>query len=599
MGAEMKWDLETLIKREEFPHFLHKVKTGIQDFEELVGNWQVSSGPEDGLRLHEALEAGSASQQTAREASAYISCLMAQDTTDTEAAGWQVQHLQSVAALLNAFNLLDQKLAEMEDGFFQELIQSEPLNQLRFILNERREKAKEKLSAEEEALITQLSLDGYEGWGQMYNTIVSTIKIPYEENGTVKELSAGQAQNLFSHPDRAVRERVFAAWEKAWSEKRELLARTLNHLAGFRLSVYEKRGWDHVLKEPLEYNRMEEATLDNMWKAISDQKGKLVQYMKRKAELLEIRKLGWADVDAPLAVGPSDTSAMSFQEGADFIVRQFEKFGPKLAAFAKKAFEERWIEAEDRPNKRPGGFCTGFPLSGQSRIFMTYSGTPSNVSTLAHELGHAYHSYVLQDIHPLNRGYAMNVAETASTFAEMIVADASVKEADSESEKLLLLDDKVQRSVALLMNIHARFLFETRFYEERKAGYVTADRLSTLMEEAQKEAFQDALADYHPTFWASKLHFYITGVPFYNFPYTFGYLFSLGIYAKAEEAGGNFEEKYISLLSDTGSMKVEDLAMKHLEADLTKEAFWSDAVGICVRDIEEFLEVTDPLVRKA
>ena len=191
-------------------------------------------------------------------------------------------------------------------------------------------------------------------------------------------------------------------------------------------------------------------------------------------------------------------------------------------------------------------------------------------------------------VRQLNRAYAMNVAETASTFAEMIVADAALKQAETKDEKLFLLEDKIQRSVAMFMNIHARFLFETRFYEERKQGVVPAEKLNELMEAAQKEAFCDSLGEYHPHFWASKLHFHITGVPFYNFPYTFGYLFSLGIYARALREKADFEEKYIALLCDTASMTVEDLAMKHLGADLTERSFWEDAVRLAVQDVQEF-----------
>ena len=185
----------------------------------------------------------------------------------------------------------------------------------------------------------------------------------------------------------------------------------------------------------------------------------------------------------------------------------------------------------------------------------------------------------------------MNVAETASTFAEMIVADASVESAQNKKEKMALLEDKIQRSIAFFMNIHARFLFETRFYEVRKNGMVSVDRLNELMIEAQKEAYCDAIKDYNPNFWASKLHFHITGVPFYNFPYTFGYLFSLGIYAHAKEKGGSFEDDYIDLLRDTGRMKVEDLAMKHLDVDLTKSDFWESAIQLCVNDVEEFISL--------
>ncbi len=262
-----------------------------------------------------------------------------------------------------------------------------------------------------------------------------------------------------------------------------------------------------------------------------------------------------------------------------------------MADFAKMTFEKRWIEAEDRAGKRPGGFCTSFPDSQQTRVFMTYSGTSSNISTLAHELGHAYHQHVMNDIHGMNQRYAMNVAETASTFAEMIVADATVKSAKDKQERLELLEDKLQRSIAFFMNFHARFLFETRFYEERKQGMVSVNRLNELMIEAQKEAYCEALSEYDPNFWSSKLHFHITGTPFYNFPYSFGYLFSLGIYAHATKSDKSFEDDYIALLRDTGRMNVEDLAMKHLNVDLTKPDFWEDAIALCVKDVEEFVSL--------
>jgi oligoendopeptidase F len=227
---------------------------------------------------------------------------------------------------------------------------------------------------------------------------------------------------------------------------------------------------------------------------------------------------------------------------------------------------------------------------------MTYIGTTSNVSTLAHELGHAYHSYLLDDQPVFNQNYAMNVAETASTFAEVIVSDAQVKAAGNAEEKLALLETKIQNSVAFFMNIHARFLFETRFYEKRKEGLVNAEELSELMVEAQKEAFCGVLSDYHPHFWASKLHFYITDVPFYNFPYTVGYMFSTGLYRLALQEGASFADKYDSLLQDTGVMTLEDLVLKHLGVDLTKPDFWQGATDLIVADINEFLEMTEQLV---
>ncbi|MGE7879495.1 M3 family oligoendopeptidase [Peribacillus muralis] len=596
MGYSLTWDLDIFFKggssSGEFLLFLDEIKEEVQELDQLVSI--ISPEENDESQFIKAFDLLKNTQMKSKQASAFIGCLEAQNAQDKKAGQLRIEQMKVVASLKMVMSKLDEKLILLDGAFLQSMLGKEPLNELEFVVNERRERAKDKLSVKEEALITQLSIDGFEGWSQMYNTIVGSMSIPYKG----EMLSVGQAANKFSEPDQKARKELFAAWEQAWEEKSELFARTLNHLAGFRLSVNEKRGWEDILKEPLEIGRMKKATLESMWNVIADHKEPLVRFLQRKAELLDLDKLSWADLDAPLAV-TAESKVMEYQEGADFIVQQFSKFGAELASFTRKAFEDSWIEAEDRPGKRPGGFCTGFPLHKQSRIFMTYSGTPSNVSTLAHELGHAFHSYALRDIHPLNCSYAMNVAETASTFAEMVVSDAAVKEAGSEEERLVQLEDKIQRSVALLMNIHARFLFETRFYDERKQGYVSAERLNELMLDAQKEAYGDALSDYHPTFWASKLHFYITGVPFYNFPYTFGYLFSLGIYANALKEPVGFEEKYIALLKDTGSMKVEDLAMKHLGVDLTTRDFWEEAVQTCMKDVEEFMRLTDPLVKKA
>ncbi|NUH82207.1 M3 family oligoendopeptidase [Bacillus firmus] len=587
------WDLDVFFKdgsdSAEFKQHLQETRKHIDSFSNLIHNWEPSNSAADADEISKIIELFQQTARKVRQAGAFVSCLQAQNTEDKKAKDLRGATTELSAGFQNALTVFDQKLASLDHGAWEQVINDQSLNELSFVLSERREKASEKLSQEEETVINALAVDGYHGWGQMYDVIVGNIKIPCTENGEIKQLSVGQAANKFSSPDRKLRKEVFDNWEKSWNSQSDYLSKTLNHLAGFRLNVYKLRGWNDFLKEPLDLNRMNKETLETMWEVISRNKAPLVQYLERKAKLLGLEKLSWYDLDAPLSA--SETK-LSYQEGAEFILEQFAQFGEEMTSFSKKAFEEKWIEAEDRPGKAPGGFHTYFPEDSQSRIFMTYSGTPSNVSTLAHELGHGFHTYAMRDLHLLNRNYAMNVAETASTFAEMIVSDAAVKKAGSEEEKLALLEDKVQRSVALLMNIHARFLFETRFYEERKQGNVSAERLNDIMAAAQKEAYGDALDEYHPSFWASKLHFFITGVPFYNFPYTFGYLFSLGIYAQALKEGKGYEEKYIALLKDTASMTVEDLAMKHLNADLTKPEFWESAVQLCMDDVEEFLALT-------
>lgn len=588
------WDLDVFFEggssSGDFAVHIDQTKQQIDEFIALTEGWQPSSAEQDQQTLLNLIGKFEGTTKKLRQAGAFVSCLEAQNMADSKANELRAAVTVLSAGFQNALTDFDEKLAGFSDEDWKQLLQADGLSELEFVLTERRERAAEKLSKQEESLINALGIDGYHSWGQMYDVIVGKIRIPFSDKGQEQLLSVGQAANKFSSPERSVRKNVFKEWENAWDKEQDYLAKTLNHLAGFRLNVYKMRGWDDVLKEPLEINRMKKETLDAMWGVISKNKQPLVKFLNRKASLLGLEKLSWYDLDAPL--GSTETK-VPYQEGAEFILDHFSKFGGEMTSFSKMAFENKWIEAEDRPGKRPGGFHTYFPESSQSRIFMTYSGTPSNVSTLAHELGHGFHTYAMKDLHPLNRNYSMNVAETASTFAEMIVADAAVKNAATEEEKLALLEDKIQRSVALLMNIHARFLFETSFYNERKNGMVSGRRLNELMLNAQKEAYANALDEYHPSFWSSKLHFYITGVPFYNFPYTFGYLFSLGIYANALEEGKGYEEKYISLLKDTASMTVEDLAMKHLNADLTKPDFWEKAVKLCMDDVEEFLNLTE------
>ncbi|MFF2481792.1 M3 family oligoendopeptidase [Paenibacillus sp. NPDC058071] len=526
-----------------------------------------------------------------RQSESFAACLLAQNMKDTPANGLNDRVKTIFAKYFGVMTRFDNELRQIADADWTKLLQSQEASVVAFTLAERREQAKEKLSPELEELAGDLAVDGYHGWGELYNLIVSNAKFTDTgKDGEQRVLSAGQMFNKLSDGDRSVRQAAFREWEREWGEHAELCADALNRIAGFRLKLYEKRGWDSALKEPLQINRMSEATLQAMWTAIEEGKPLLVRYLERKAQLLGIEKLDWHDIGAPLGASSGTTS---YDEAASLIVKQFAKFNPDFASFTEMAFKEGWIEAEDRAGKRPGGFCIPFSKDRQTRIFMTYSGTKDNVSTLAHELGHAYHQYVLDDLPAFCQEYAMNVAETASTFAELIVSDAAVQAAADPEEKLSLLDLKIQSTVAFFMNIHTRFLFETRFYEKRRQGKVTVEELNELMETAQREAHHGALGQAHPLFWASKLHFYLTDVPFYNFPYTFGYLFSAGIYAKAQQEGPAFAERYVELLRDTGRMTVEDLALKHLGVKLDEPEFWRDAVALTHKDIELFLSLTE------
>ncbi|GGF60790.1 oligoendopeptidase [Paenibacillus albidus] len=592
----LTWDLESIYpggsSSPELASFLKKLEGDIESLQQLVKTSVPPVQAEASAELDKVIELLQSCTGRLVQAYEFATCLGAQNQQDKEAVRVASKVMGLRARFEGISSQFDNVLRQTSDEVWAGWMERPGIAPLQFVLSERRNLAREKMSPELESLALELAVDGYHGWSEHYETIVGSIQIPFEDEEGSKLLSVGQAFNKLDDSDPNVRKAMFRKWEEAWGGAAEYCADTLNHLAGFRLKLYAGRGWEDVLKEPLSLNRMSHDTLNVMWDVINQSKPALVSYLKRKAKLLGVDSLSWVDVGAPLG---ESTEKIPYEQAAADIVNQFRKFSPKLAEFSEQAFDSNWIEVEDRPGKRPGGFCVSFPESKESRIFMTYSGTASSVSTLAHELGHAYHSYLLDDQPFFNQNYAMNVAETASTFAEVIVSDAQVKAAGSAEEKIALLETKIQNSVAFFMNIHARFLFETRFYEKRKEGLVNAEELSELMEEAQKEAFCGVLSEYHPHFWASKLHFYSTDVPFYNFPYTVGYMFSTGLYRLALQEGASFADKYDDLLRDTGVMTLEDLVSKHLNVDLTQPDFWQGAADLIVEDINEFLSMTEHL----
>lgn len=599
MTYSLNWDLDSIFSGgSDSPALnerLEQLEKQITTYYQSVNQWDHSVSTNDELttliKQQETITEGFS------QCNSYITALLSANVKDTQAKLLSGKLYALLPRWQSADTILSKKFAEISDNNWQTLLQTDEFSLIAFRMNEIRRDGHRLLSEAEENIINTLSLDGLNAWSSHYDTIVGTIVIPFEENGKVTDLSAGQAFNkMMGDPDPLVREKLFIAWEKAWQEKTSLLSDTLNHLDGFRLSTYKLHGMNDYLQKPLEYNRLKKETLDVMWATIQKNKQPLVDYLTRKANLFGKEKMEWQDQDAPIILGDLKEKTFTFDEAASFIIENFQKFSPKMATFAQSAFEKSWIEAEDRPGKRPGGYCTELPETQESRIFMTYSNSVNEVATLAHELGHAFHSSVMWDLPALNRDYAMNVAETASTFAELIVADATLKAAKTKEEKINLLDTKLQNALAMFMNIHSRFIFENRFYSARQEGLVSEEEITQMMVEAQKEGYYDALATYHPHFWAAKLHFFIDDVPFYNFPYTFGYLFSLGIYAYANKKGTSFEQEYIELLRDTASMTTEELAQKHLGVDLTKPDFWQAGIAMVLEDINSFMTLSEEYV---
>jgi pepF/M3 family oligoendopeptidase len=443
----------------------------------------------------------------------------------------------------------------------------------------------------EEDLASQLAISGGHAWGKLHDDLSSQIMVDVEQElGTSNLLAMTEVRNLENDPDRGVRRRAYEAEIAAWKQWETPLAATLNGVKGQHLTLAERRGWDDVLDESLFQNHIDRATLEAMMGAARDAFPDMHRYLAAKAKALGIEKLAWYDLSAPL---DTDGRTWEWDDGTDFINKQFGTFSDKLRGLSERAFDNRWIDAEPRSGKVGGAFCMGV-RPGESRILANYSPSFDGVSTLAHELGHAYHNLCEQKRTMIQASATpMTLAETASTFCETILRKAALKSVDTE-EQIGILEGSLQDAAAITIDITSRFLFEQSVFAKRKERELSADEFCQLMIDAQKQTYGDAIeaSTLHPYMWAVKPHYYSMDFAYYNYPYMFGLLFGLGLYAQHDADPDTFRASYDDLLSSTGMADAADLANR-FGIDIRSKDFWNGSLDVIREDIDRFVKLVD------
>ena len=519
----------------------------------------------------------------------YIGCLTAADARN-EAYLREEGAMARMGAEFSKLGVeLLRALKEADDDLFESFAAREAFADARYLLGRTRLEARYTMEAEREALAADLGVDGIEAWGRLYDTLSGKLEFDMAyPDGRCERIPISQRRSLMEDPDRRVRRAAFEGGNAAWETVEDVAAAALNAISGTRLSLNRYRGVPHFLEVALFQSAITRKTLDAMFEAITSELDLPRRILRLKARTMGIDGIAWYDLGAPLPI--SDREALSWDRGKDLVQTAFSRAYPALGEFTQEMYDRRWIDWEPRQGKRPGGFCTGSLLSRESRIFMTYNRTLGDARTLAHEAGHAFHSYILRDLRPYARHYPMTLAESASTFGEMILTDGILEDPDiGEAQKALTLDQEVGHGAIFLMDIPVRYAFEKALYDERAGGELSVSRLKELMAETQRKIFGEVLQEggEDPYFWASKLHFYITGVTFYNFPYTFGFLLSRGLFAAFKEEGPDFLPRYEEFLRLTGSDTAENVARRSIGRDLETPDFWVEAI----RSLE------DPLAR--
>ncbi|MBV7468634.1 M3 family oligoendopeptidase [Aeromonas sp. sif0611] len=469
------------------------------------------------------------------------------------------------------------------------LLQDPELFELAYLIRHDRRLQDQALSLESEQLIEGLAVDGLQAWGDLYDSLVARLR-PVVEG---EPMGLAQADNLLSHPDRARRASAWHGIQAAWQAEQETVAAILNAINGWRQELAAQRGKSRrldALDLSCHQGHLERATLETLMAQAKAHKELGRRALRAMAGAQGITDFAPWDLYAPPPAAAQ--VRLGFGQALTLVAEAFAAFDPEMGAFARMMADRGWIDAAPSDNRRSGAYCTEYADPAEPRVFLTFEGTMDNVITLAHELGHAWHSWLLRDLPLEQRDYPMTLAETASLFAETLVRDALLARSQTREQRLDIAWMDGERVVSLLLDIPSRFHFERALVAGRTEGYLGAGQLRAMMKSAKQQWYGDTLSQYDELFWASKSHFSIAEFGFYNYPYLFGYLFSLGLYAQKARVGADFVPAYRALLADTGRMSAESLVEKHLGVDIREPAFWEESL----RYVEEAVSRLERLV---
>ena len=535
-------------------------------------------------------------KNTMRDLGGVAYCELSTNTQNSEAKEL-LSRSEKLAAEFEAqttsiMNLFQKIPAEL----FEKYLEHEDCKHDRFQFDESRKESPFLLGLEEEKLLALLgSQGGIKNWGRLYQDVSGELMCEYEVKGEKKKTGFANAFNDLCHTDEATRKSAHYGITQAWKKERTVCCHILNGIDGWRHTVDQKRSHSqekHYLDPALRASRLSQISLDAMLEAINGFKDKMWSSLRAKAKLLGKSTVDPWDYMAPCPIESKEEN-ISLGDGIKWIEETLLKWDPRGKEFLDEMVKNRWIEARAGDHRMAGAYCTGFARSRTPRVYMTWGGTMKNVITLAHELGHAYHGWVLRSQHQAESHYPMTLAETASTYFETLLREKLLEATQTPKEKLSLLWEDIEAAEAFTLDIPKRYDFERKLYDGTKKGWVSADQLDQWMNESYQKYYGNTLSEPDTLFWAKKLHYYITGVRFYNYPYSFGYLLSLKLYRWSKEKGEGGAQAYIDFLQDTGRMQCEEIIQKHLGEDIGQRKFWDDALEVLEDKLKSFNHLVD------
>lgn len=591
MADNMRWDLSALYTSFTSEEFVND-KIITEKLIDETNKWideNLSTTDDAKNKLEYLIKAASELNEKVTMLSSFTELTLSTNANDEEAQGmmFRLENLNvSAQNLIKRMTIFVGKIDDLD----KVIAVSELLKEHSFILHELKEEASHLLSEKEEIIISKLQMTGGNAWSNMRSMIDGTIEVDIEVDGETKSLPLPVVRNMAYDKDVEVRKKAYVAELKSYKKIELPLSHALNAIKGEANTMCELRGYDTLFDKTLADSRMDKKTLNAMFCAMEDFMPDFRRYLKAKAKVLGHKNgLPFYDLFAPMS--GNCAKRYSYDEAHQFLVDAFATFSDEMANFIDNAFKDKWIDAESRAGKGGGAFCANLMPIKQSRVLSNFDGSFSSVSTLAHELGHAWHGHCLKDKPILNTSYPMPLAETASIFNECFIADVA-KQRSSDDEKIVLLESELMEATQVIVDIYSRYLFETQVVETRLEKGMSISELKDAMIDAQKKAYGDGLDEnfLHPYMWACKPHYYYADLAFYNWPYAFGLLFGKGIFAEYKKVGKEFINDYKELLASTGSANVADVA-KRMNIDVRSKEFWVQSLNEIKKNIDIFCDL--------
>lgn len=573
MVKDVRWDLETIYPSPDSPEIhreIDSLKKLIHSLNQSIESIELQEEQIKEDKIKQIILDYEKIIEVNRKLQAYIICILSTDSKNEQA-----HKIKGILYELNSsIHLLNVKIEKL---IFKTKVD---IQEYSYFIEQSVENYKHRMSEEKEELYSQLYVSSSSEWKTLYNELISNIKVEFED----RFISISQLRNYYNNPEREKRRKAYEKEIETFRENEYIFARILNSIKWDSIVISRERGFSSVLEQSLFYNQIDKEILDIVLNTAQENLSRFRRYFNKKAKILGLDKLDWFDLSAPIFW--DKVESFEFSKAREFILQNFSDFSEELYKMALIAFNNNWIDAEPRLGKTDGGFCI-YIHNNQSRILVNYDNSIKSVLTLAHELGHAYHNWVMSENTPIYRHSPLVLAETASILAETITRKNAIRNSENKYLQAYILDGYLYTTSVVVVDIISRFLFEDKLINIRKERILTPRELCSIMLDSQQEVYLDSINSYHPYMWANKPHYYSSN--YYNYPYLIGLLIGLGLYNLYE--GGKIGSKdYREVLKNSAKDKPEKV-LKRIGIDIRDHGFWQEAFNLIEKDIQEFEKI--------